>query len=198
MAIDLVVPKNTSVILNAEPQDALKAQMKRLNIQTFGDLAAQKVVASASTIDRMLTAAKKVTQEALTRRETFTPFRPIPGTARTDLQRFGGFMAALPSEHPMEVKIFWLVARSIEPTKLQQIDKDTPIQAFLDIGSRLALAKFVMFLFQDITVESGATLEIQKSVKILAANNVLIKRTGRIVVKGTGTTIKAFSIKGEQ
>jgi hypothetical protein len=202
MAQDLVVREGTTVELSDTPSAALQESLQRTQLRTLRDLVNMGVVASEERLHQLLTAAKTVTAETLRRPTTFTPFVAVPGTARTDLRRFGSFLAETQgagAAHPLEVNAFWRVARAIEPTQLAEIDLDTPIANLRSpIGNVVINPAIYHYLFRNVTVEPHSSLVIRPNIQSFRCGDLLIKRAGRIVVQGSGVVIKAHSIQGEQ
>ncbi len=54
-----------------------------------------------------------------------------------------------------------------------------------------------VFSANDITVEAGGVLVVDRDVDLLKARNILIKTGGRMVINGSGLTIRCKSLKGE-
>lgn len=197
MAIDLSVGEGTSVVLDENPPAALAGSIQQVQIRTLNDLVDLGLVSSREELNQLLDSAKKVTAEMLTRRETFVPFVRIHGTTRPDLRRFGSFMAAAPEVSPSESRGFWRAVRGIDPRRLATV---TPGMDLISVISPAALriVGFYKYLFNNITVEPSAVLEVGVNVQTLECHDLLIKKTGRIIVEGSGVVIKASSIKGEQ
>lgn len=193
MADDLTVVQGTTLVLDENPPPTLAPSFQRVRINTFNDLVERGVIKSQSTVDRLLNSAIEVTRATLTRRETFTPFVSVIGTTRPDLRRFGSFVAATSDVNPTESHTFWRLARSIDPQALSTVKTDTTLQPYL----HPALSVINQYLFQDVVVEPNSVLTVHSAVTLLFCRDLLIKRTGRIVVQGS-TRISAFSIEGEQ
>jgi len=196
LAKDLIVKQGTTLVLNEKPPADLAPSLKKAEIKTFNDLVNHGVLTDDN-LDELLKAAKKVTTEALTRRETFHPRVRVPGTLRPDLRRFGAFMAAAPGFHRSEYNTFWRIARSIEPNKIESVTKSTNIKSVL-MPSAIAGWKIpIKYLFNDVTVEPGATLTIASTISQFECHDLLIKKTGVIKVEGS-CFFKCNSMEGEQ
>jgi hypothetical protein len=195
MPDNLIVEEGTTVTLEDNPRGAgLEAAYQALHLETFNDLVKEGLVSSNESLEQMLTAAKKITHEALTSRDTFTPTVTVRGTALPDLRRFGGFTAGSLQATPSDRSNFWRFARVVSPTAVAKLDMDTKLSS-VGLANMARIAKY---LFRDVIVENNATLKVTGKSKLLSATNVLIKKGGRIVVSGGGLRIKAVSIQGQQ
>ena len=198
MAIDLSVAQGTSVVLDENPPAALAGSIQQVQIRALNDLVDLGLVSSREELNQLLDSAKKVTAETLTRRETFVPFVRIHGTTRPDLRRFGSFMAVAPEVSPSASRGFWRAVRGIDPQRLATVTLDMDLRSVINPASRRIISGLYNYFFRDITVEPGAVLKVGANVQTLMCNDMLIKKTGRIIVEGSGVVIKASSIKGEQ
>ena len=193
LPIDLIVPASETVVLDEKPTNPYAGSRVEYKIDTLDDLVKIGAVSSQDNLKKLLSAAKEATRMALNTRETFTPRVTIPGGLdRADLRRFGTFLAKTGGEKDPEKAIFWRVIRSVEPKKIESLLTSTRLPTVVLITG---------FLFKDITVQPNATLLISVSAQqsqVLQANNILIKKTGKIKTLGGSLVIKAFSIKGEQ
>jgi hypothetical protein len=197
MAEDLTVGRGTTLVLDENPPAQAAGGFQQIHFRALNDLVDHAVIGSATTADALLEAAKMATAGALTRRETFTPFVPVVGTTRPDLRRYGSFLAAAPNVHPGEAQSFWRVARAINPTALASVALDTDLTT-VGLARSPILSPFYKYLFNDVVIEPTSTLAIAPAVHMFSCNNLLIKKTGRIVVQSSGLKISAFSIQGEQ
>lgn len=191
MPSDLAVEKDTTLLLD-ETQPEVAESFQRVRLDTLDDLVSQGLIKSGETLGRLLEAAKSVTAEAVERRETYVPAVLVPGTRRPDLRRFGSLLAAVSDVHPLELNVFWRAVRAIDPSLLTTANVRTSLR--LAGASPLTFSRFA---FNDVTVEAGSTLEIAPSVEILECRNLIIRKTGRILVLGSSMFIKASSIQGE-
>jgi hypothetical protein len=198
MVSDLVVESGQTVVLDENPPPNLGANVEKLKINTLNDLVGMGIISSQKELENLISSAKKVTTTALTSSETFTPFVNVTGTTRPDLKRFGSFMASSPSVKPTEINTFWRIVRTVDPVKLESITAETDLSSIIHSSMLDAIGKLTLFNFKDVTVESNGVLEIHDPVQVLRCNDLLIKKYGRIVVKGSGVVIKAHSIKGEK
>jgi hypothetical protein len=194
MANNLTISGGTTIVLNENPTVELSESLQRIQINTLEDLVDAGVIDSQEKLQNLLNSAQLVTEEALSRRETFTPFIRVPGSSRDDLGRFGSFIAATPNILPSERHGFWRIARRIEPISMANITTAVDLNGVVPLPSR----QLLNFIFNNIEVESNAVLQIQSTVQLLSCNQLLIRRTGRIVVNGNSLKIQAFSIAGEQ
>jgi hypothetical protein len=198
MVRNLNVAEGTTIVLNENPPADLAENLQNIRIRTLNDLVENGVINSTTTLNQLLDAAKTATADALGRRETFTPFVPIYGTSRPDLRRFGSFLAAVPTIQSSESEIFWRVARSINPQALHTIDINTDLsRVVLTPGTLERLSDIAKYYFQDVVVEPYGVLTLGSTVKVLQCRDLLIKKTGRIVVNGGGAKIVAYSIQGQ-
>lgn len=198
MANNLIVAQGTTIVLSKQPPANLAGSMQRLQIHTLKDLVSHGMVKSDATLTALLDAAKSATAGALTSRDTFTPFVPVRGTSRSDLRRYGSFIAATSTVSRTESESFWRIAREIEPVKLATVNPTSDLSALVSRGVLERLREFLKYFFNDVTIESGATLQLGGAVKNLSCHDLFIRRTGRIVIEGSGTQITAHSIKGER
>ncbi len=195
MAIDFTVAAGDHLVLDEHPPAHLAGTMSRLEIRTFSDLVGSGAVSSNEALSHMITAAKRVTEASLapTGRGVL-----IPGTRRPDLQRFGGFAAATTALRSADSNTFWQIFREIEPSQVAALTATTNLTPILPVSFKNVMEKFKVYLFKNVVVEVGATLELASSVKKFTCHDLLIKRSGKILVRGSGTLIKTFSIKGEK
>lgn len=191
MANDLTVPSGTTLTLDDNPPEHLRSNLERIPIVTFNDLISVGFVSSEDALKTLLDSAKEATRHALSRRDV-QQLR-VQGTTRIDLRRFGNFTLAAHNTMHQEQSAFWKLYRDIEPQAAVKIDLNAKITDLLRI--RHVVYKF---LFKNVVIEQNATLEIKKPTNTFWCNELLIKKTGRIVVKKNGVRIKAFSIQGEQ
>ena len=196
MEDNLTVEEGTTVVLDENPPAELAGNLHRVRIRTLNDLVELGAVSSHEKLNQLLDSAKEVTATTLKRRDTFVPFVPVHGTTRPDLRRFGSFVAAAPDASSSEGIMFWRTVRGINPHEIATIDPSTHLTADLYPWSRYR--PIFLYRLQNITVERGAVMTIGAKVQSLRCYDLLIKKTGRIVVKGSGTVIKAHSVKGEQ
>ena len=117
MAQDLIVPAGTTVVLDEKPPAEYAASLQRVKITTLRKLVKEKAIRSDAAAENLLKSAKKETKEALTRRETYTPYVTIPGTPREDLRRYAGFKAGAPKYSRLEHHTFWRTIRTIDPAR---------------------------------------------------------------------------------
>ncbi|MBW7474891.1 hypothetical protein K0T92_09055 [Paenibacillus oenotherae] len=191
MANDLTVPSGTTLTLDDNPPEHLRSNLERIPIVTFNDLITAGFVSSEDTLKRLLDSAKEATKHALSRRDV-QHFR-VQGTTRIDLRRFGNFTLAAHNTMHQEQSAFWNLYRDIEPLTAVKLDSTAKITDLLRVNRVV-----YKFLFHDVVIEQNAVLEIKKPTNTFWCNELLIKKTGRIVVKKNGVRIKAFSIQGEQ
>lgn len=196
MAQNLAVPQGATVTLDENPPAQLAGALQRIQIRTLDDLVSHGLIASSATLSRLLDGAKQVTAEAVSRRETYSPLVRIPGTPRIDLRRYGGFRAATPDVPELEASLFWRMVRAIPPTALGGIAQNTDLIAAPGVRINPKLGELIKFNFNDIEVQPNAVLAIKPTVQALTCNSLMIRRTGRIVVQGSGAVIRAFSIQG--
>ncbi len=198
MSEDLTVAAGTTIVLGETAPPQFAGSVERVRIRTLQDLVDNGVIESRAALDTLLDAAKDITAQTLRSRETFTPFVPVIGTARPDLRRFGGFLAATGDAHPAGAQMFWRIARTIEPRALAGVTPHTELVTVGPYVSRDYLTDIFKYLFRDITIEPNSTLAVAPAVKVLTCSKLLIKRGGRILVQGGGVKITADSIQGEQ
>ena len=195
MASNLVVEQGNAVTLDENPPPELADSFQQVQINTLSDLVEHGIVESQDTVTELLDVAKDATALALmNRRETFTPLETVPGTIRPDLRRFGNVVSAVPDISPVEVNSFWQIVRAIDPPVLSSV---TPGMNLASVIPSWVPILYKYFLFNDVTVEANSTLTVTASVQKLNCHNLLIKKTGRILIQGSGVVIKAFSVKGE-
>lgn len=202
MTQDLVVLEGSTVELTDAPPTALQGNFNQIQVRTLRDLVTTGMIDSEEKLHQLLASAQNVTAVALSNPATFTPFVAVSGTLRTDLRRFGSFLADTQVRgvtNRLEVDSFWRVARAIEPSQLATIDLDTPLANVRTVVSgSLINARIYQYLFRSITVEPHSNLVIAPTVRALTCHDLLIHRTGKIIVQGSGVVIKAHSIQGEQ
>lgn len=191
MAIDLTVSSGTTLTLDDNPPEHLRSSLEHIPVQTFHDLIKAGFVSSEDSLKRLLDSAKDATKHALTRKDV--PQLKVPGTTRIDLQRFSNFSLAASNTIMREQSAFWKLYRDIEPHTAVKLDLAANISDLLKI--KIVINKY---LFRDVVIEPNAILEFKKPTNTFWCNELLIKKTGRIVVKKNGVHIKAFSIQGEQ
>ena len=198
MADDLVVPANQTIVLDDNPPAAFVGAWERYRITTLDDLVNIGIVRSRENLATMLAAAQHVTATTLRRRGGITPGA---GVEMADLRRRDDFMAATAEVTSGEALAFWRVARGIDPYRIGEIEAGTEIGAairphrqFVDVLEH----DWLRYAFQNVEVQAGGTLEFARSVASFVCMDLLIRRNGRIVVKGDGLLISANSIQGEQ
>jgi hypothetical protein len=187
MAKNLIVPEGQRLDLSEKVPANLADAVQSVAIESFNDLVKGGLVRSDEDLKAFLDSAQSATKAAL---EEPGPPRPVPGTLhRFDLQRFGRFIAGVPKTHPGEAKIFWNVARDLPPSiLLSRVKVNTKLT---DLRGGLVLR---LLHFLDITIEPAATLVVKASK--LSCGDLLIKKTGKLVVQGGGLYLKAVSIQG--
>jgi hypothetical protein len=200
MAIDLVVDESTEVVLNERPPTELQPAFRTVQIRTLKDLVEVGFIESEEMVNKLLDAAKYVTEAALARPATFTPFVPVVGTSwRTDLRRFGAFRAASGDVRLTEIRAFWDIAREIEPYALSRVTATTALDSLgLPPGRLAAISKIIVYLFNDVTVKVNSVLTMAPKIKRLKCRHLLIEKGGRIRVNSSFFKIDAFSIRGMQ
>lgn len=197
MANNLIVEAGNIVSLEESMPIDFPVQPERLLIDKLEDFVNFGIIKSSDTLDRLLDTAKIVTEEKLRNPLTHTPFVPIRGTSRPDLRRFGAFASNVQDISSSEVNSFWRITRTIDPNILSAIDTSTRLVDVVQVDPRLW--ETFRYLFQDITVQEGATLSVSRKVHNIRCNDLLIKRSGRILINGGGSLfITAESIRGEQ
>jgi hypothetical protein len=197
VANSLIVEAGSVVTLEENMPNDFAAQPERLQINKLEDFVDHGLVKSTDTLNRLLDAAKIVTEEKLRDPSTHSPFVPIRGTSRADLRRFGAFTSQVQDVSTVEANAFWRVARTIDPNMLTIIDTSATIGDSVTVGSRLW--DFVRFVFENVTVEEGAILRVSNQVNYITCGDLLIKRSGQIVANGGASLfISANSIQGEQ
>lgn len=194
---DLVVAAGTTIVLNDTPPVDLEGNLERVHIRTLNDLVDQGIIKSRENLDRLLGSSKTVTTAALRDRATFTPLVRVVGRSDPDLRRFGSFRAASSGISSVEMQSFWRIARLVDPEQLAGVTVESDLSRAIN-SSHINLKDILKFLFDNVTVESGATLRIEPSVQAFQCHDLLIKRSGRVVVAGGGLHITAHSIAGEQ
>jgi hypothetical protein len=189
MPVDLVVPADGQVQLDAQPAGELAEAFTAEPITRLRDLIELGVVGEDAA-NSMLDAAKQVTDVAI--RRTGTVRRTVIGSLRPDLGRFGEFSLRAPGT-PADQSVFWRTVRDVPPRTLADLDLDS------DIGAHLPLALQILrrFRFRDVTVEPDGRLICTTDVHGMVCNHLLIRSGGLIIVRGAAFRIKAESIQGE-
>lgn len=196
MANNLTINEGLTIVLDGNPPAEMAVNLQRIQINTLEDLVSNGIIESQSTLQELLNSAQVVTADALSNSETFTPFVRVPNSTRTDLRRFGSFIAATPDTLPSERQAFWRIARQIEPRLLSSL---TSSQVLATSASNSRLSEIISYFFQNVTVEANAVLQINSAVQVFTCNELLVRRSGRIVVNGSNSLkINAFSIEAEQ
>lgn len=196
MPSDLTVAQGTTVTLDETPPPNLVDSLRLIKIGKLNDLVGHGIIGSAETVNHLLDTTKKVTRSALTDRGTFVPSVRVPNTTRPDLRRYGSYSATAANVSPTEKDAFWRVAREIDPHALENVTPDTNIHPTMTPAAVGRMTSIVKYLFADVTIESNATLTVAATVQQFTCGNLLIERGGRIIVQGSGLSIKAFSIQG--
>ena len=198
MAENLVVPENETVVLDDNPPAAFAGAWERHRITALDDLVNIGIVRSRDNLATLLSAAQAATGAALRREGRITP---APGIDRVDLRRRDDFLSTAATVDAGEALAFWRVARGIDPYQIGGIEPGTAIgsavrrhRQFVDILEH----DYFRYAFQNVEVQSGGTLEFTRSVASFVCMDLVIRRNGRIVVKGDGLLISAYSIQGEQ
>jgi hypothetical protein len=198
MAQELNVASNTEVLLNDRPSPDIAGAMQRITINKLSDLVSHEIVRSNEDLAKLLDAAKKVTVSAITAVPTFQPPVFVHGTPRPDLRRFAPFtVAAAELADKPESGLFWRIVRGVEPRVMASLTVNTRLSDHT-IGFTRPDLSIIGYRFADLTVNQNAVLRISVTTDFLRCNHMLIKRGGRVIVEGSGVTIKAISIKGEQ
>nr|WP_300150561.1 hypothetical protein [Propionicimonas sp.] len=190
MPENLVVSANTVLTVGDDPGPELDAYVERVEVRTFSDLVQAGLIREKA-LNGLLDAGKQVTVRALENLSTTRDTRFVPGTRRLDLGRYTAFSGASAEARPIEQAAFWRFFREIEPTSAAKVTKDWEFAS-------TAAGRLIKLLTTDCTIEAGATLEFTGAQKGFFCRHLLIRRTGRIVVRGGGVSIRATSIKGEQ
>lgn len=191
MPQDLLVKEGTHVLLDEQPPQSMVEALQRVKINTLQDLVNVGVVRSREALDKLIQSAQAATTSALRSRETYAPPVRVVGMARSDLRRFPAFRAAVPEVHSADADIFWRVVRDLEPTAIAHM---TPASTLS--WANLHLREILKYLFNDVEIYSNAVLTLAPKVQVFECRNLIIRRGGKIVIQGTGTVIKAFSIQG--
>ena len=198
MPDDLVVPENQTVVLDDNPPAAFVAARERFRVASLDDLVDIGIVRSRDNLATLLSAAQSATSAALRREGRITP---AGGVDRVDLRRRDDFLSTAATVDAGEALAFWRVARGIDPYRIGEIEAATEIGAairphrqFVDLLER----DWLRYAFQNVEVQAGGTLEFARSVATFVCMDLVIRRNGRIVVKGDGLLISANSIQGEQ
>lgn len=189
MPDDLVVGANAVLTISDDPGPGLDTFVERVPVTRLSDLVSAGLVRE-SVLTELLKAGKAVTAQALSE---VTPARRVPfvpGSRRLDLGRYTAFTAASAKALPSEQSVFWKYFREVEPFAAGKVTIDTEISQ--------TISALIRLWTQDCTIEPGGTLQFTGSQKGFICRNLLIKRTGRIVVRGVGVSIRANSIQGEQ
>ena len=198
MPDNLVVPENQTVVLDDNPPAAFAGAWERYRITTLDDLVNIGIVRSRDNLATLLSAAQAATGAALRREGRITP---APGIDRVDLRRRDDFLSTAATVDAGEALAFWRVARGIDPYQIGGIEPGTAIgpavrrhRQFIDVLEH----DYLRYAFQNVEVQAGGTLEFARSVATFVCMDLVIRRNGRIVVKGDGLLISANSIQGEQ
>lgn len=193
MPADLTVPEGTTVVFDDAPTQDLAPYVERVTVERLSDLVEAGLVRSPEALDAMLESGRHVTARAIENLGTQRPVRRLAGTGRVDLGRFASFEHTVAEDTAAtDRRAFWRVFRAIDPTLVRRI-KPSDV---LKLGP--SIADLVKILTKDCTIEPGATLQFSGKEKFFLCGDLLIRRTGRIVVNGAGITISAASIQGEQ
>ncbi|GGJ67778.1 hypothetical protein [Deinococcus aquiradiocola] len=186
--MDLIVQEHTTLMLDIEhPPRALADAAVRETLTSLTDLVRLGMIDEPS-LTSMFTAAQTSTQEALQRQSG----RPamVPGTNRVDLGRFSGFINRVPESQGAEAQLVWNLLRPVSPTGLLGTTLD---RLRLTDRPNFNLGRF---LFDDVTVKSGAVLQVAGSTHLLKARKLVIEANARIVVQGASLIIQADSVQG--
>ncbi|WP_308636410.1 hypothetical protein [Paenibacillus silvisoli] len=192
MADDLIVASGTTLALNDAPTDKLQNAFQRIPVETFKDLVTAGYISNDESLKRLLGSAKEATKFALSNKSVQRV--RIEGTTRLDLGRFSNFSLAATKTTAREQSSFWNVFRDIDPHVAASIDTNARISDYIANFNKV----IVSYLFNNITIEPNAVLEIRNPTNTLRCNELLIRRAGRLVLKKSGVHIRAFSIQGEQ
>lgn len=192
MNTDLTVSSGTILTLDDNPPEHLKNNFERIQITALEDLVTTGFVQSEDTLNHLLDSAKAVTTHALSLRNE--PLPRIPGTSRIDLRRFDKFTLLTSDAASHEQNIFWKLFREIPPLSSKNIDSKTKLEGIINVN----LPIVNLYRFQNVTVEPNAVLEFKKEINTLLCKDLLVRKTGRIVIQRGSLHINAFSIQGEQ
>lgn len=194
MPDSLIVPSGKTVTINDDASDdMIKTFRKEVKIERLADLVTHGIVRSEVILNEMLQSSKAATDTALRDPRRFSPLVTVRGTRLPDLRRRGDFTMGSASASPVEQQAFWSIVRKLPPQKMEKFDISA---AFVKNG--LFKWTVLKYLLGDLTIESGGTLSITGKRKLVYANDVVIRRSGRILVSGNGLHLKAKSIFGEQ
>ena len=192
MASDLTVEENQTRTLSAEHED-----VERRVIGSLNDFVELHMVDSEENVRVLLGAAQRATASALSRG---VASQTEGGPARPDLGRFGEFVAEAHEVDPNQAKSVWQVLRKLPPVMLKDsAESGAEDLAIFDAAIQkmphrdLSIFKIKL---DDITIKSGATLQVDPSLSLLECQHLLIEFGGRMAVSGSGLYINAFSIQG--
>lgn len=192
MVQELIIAQNTTVVLDNKPTPELAGAMEYIKISKLEDLVSQGIIRSEENLTQLLNAAKTATASALSTVSTFNPAVFVPRTSRVDLRRFASFrVAAGEIGDRYESGLFWRIVRKVEPRSV------VGLTVSADLSRLIQIKPIIIFKLRDITIEQNGMLRIGATIDSLLCNDLLIKRGGRVVVDGSGVTIRAHSVKGE-
>lgn len=195
MATDLTVPEGQVVVFDDDAEPSLQTYLEKVPVETLDDLVTNGLVSSHDHLASMLDAAREVTDTSL---RSISSTREVPlvaGSGRMDLGRYRPFAIRTSDVSESERDGFWRIFRAIPSSSVTKVTTSTKLK---DLGLSRVQPVVIAALFKDVTIEAGATLTFAGKVKKMSCGDLLIKRTGRIKVVGSGLVIKAGSIKGEQ
>jgi hypothetical protein len=197
----LNVAVNQRVLLTAErPDAAIAGALTTEKVERLSDLVRLGVVKSDQELDRLINAAKAATAAALADSSTLSPANRLPGRRTLmDLRRFPRVLSEVPDANRLAVDTVWRIVRRVEPSAVAAIDGNTNLSDMRIVGRVTERWDEIHhFRFANVTVEAGAVLDIAPDVHVFSAGDLLIRRTGRIDVRGASLVIRAESIQGEQ
>lgn len=193
MPADLLVREGTTVVFDDNPGPDAEPYVERVRIERLSDLVDAGLVRSPDTLEQLLEAGKDVTTRAITNLDVVRPVRRVAGTGRVDLGRFASFDHAAGDVAPGERQAFWRFFREVDPTLVKRLTASEVLAV-----RKPWMKEIVKVLTADCTVEPGATLVFDGSDKWFMCGHLMIRKTGRIRVKGGAVSIHAKSIEGEQ
>lgn len=195
MAENLTIPRGRTYSFDDDVEPTLRQYVKTAAIEKLDDLVENGLVRSRDDLNSMLDSARAATDTAL-RSIARTPDATfVPGTRRIDLGRFRPFAIGAAEVAHADRGAFWRIVREVPSDRIATLKPDTPLTALIS-SAQLQIMSWV--LANDVTVEPGATLHFAGSVKTLTCRDLLIKKTGKIQVQGSGLVVRARAIKGEQ
>lgn len=194
MAENLTVPRGQTYRFDDDVEPGLRQYVSTVAIEKLDDLVDSGLVGSKNDLTSMLDSARAATDTALQSIARSPDAAFVPGTRRIDLGRFRPFAIRSAEVAHADRDAFWRIVREVPSDRIATLKRDTRLTGVI-ASPQLVIG---LVAAQDVTVEPGATLHFAGSVKTLKCRDLLIKKTGRIEVKGSGLVVRARAIKGDQ